>query len=132
MSAVTRVFIWLLVDEEQSIGEAIDGLPEYCRSTFVEYESGSWWGEFVITCPVAPVVADGDFEDDFAPCFPALLKLKQFYRARFELQIAVGAPGPEVFEIPRHLVALLAALGASIIALPSSSKPRDFVTPRLS
>lgn len=97
------------------IEEVIADLPDYCASTFKHTGGNYWLGEFQISCPVAPIVADGDFVDDFAPYFPALLRLKTFYSAKYELIIAVGTPANEFFELESHSVALLAALGASVL-----------------
>ena len=124
MHAVTKLDIWLRVTPEQSIDEALDGLPSYSRSSFVEGPPGDWHGDFIVSCPVAPSLAAGDFIDDLAPHFPSLLRLLQFYEARFLLQLAVGAPGPEEFEIPSHMVALVAVLGASIIVTSSQNPAR--------
>lgn len=119
MHAVTKLLIYLEVGEGQLIQDALKGLPDYSRESFQEHSPGKWHGDFVISCPVAPELADGDFADDFAPYFPVFLYFKQRYHAEFELQIAVGAPGPEQFEIPTHLVALIASLGASICVTTS-------------
>lgn len=119
MHAVTKLLIYLEVSEGQSIQEALLGLPEYSQESFREHAPGKWHGDFMISCPVAPELADGDLVDDFAPYFPVLLHLKGTYDAEFELQIAVGEPGPEQFDIPAHLVALVAVLGASICVTTS-------------
>lgn len=114
MVEITKIQICLTAREDQNLPAALHGLPDYCVSSFKEHSKGNWRGEFVISCPVAPNLAEGDFVDDFAPYFPNLLGLKTFYDAEFQLQIAVGAPASNFFELPSHMVALLAALGAKI------------------
>ena len=114
MVEITKIQICLTAREDQNLPAALHGLPDYCVSSFKERSKGNWRGEFVISCPVAPNLAEGDFVDDFAPYFPNLLGLKTFYDAEFQLQIAVGAPASNFFELPSHMVALLAALGAKI------------------
>jgi hypothetical protein len=116
MPHVSTLRIYFGVDPEQSIAEALEGLPKCCSESFQEHSKNCWSGEFPISCPVAPELAEGDFVDDVAPYFPQLLRLKKFYNAVFELQIAVGLPGPESFKLEGHLVALLAALGATVEA----------------
>jgi hypothetical protein len=116
MPNASTLRIYFGVDPDQSIAGALEGLPKYCADSFHEHSKGCWSGEFPISCPVAPELAEGDFVDDLAPYFPQLLQLKKVYDAVFELQIAVGLPGPETFKLESHLVALLAALGATVEA----------------
>jgi hypothetical protein len=116
MSHKSTLRIYLAVSPDQNVADALKGLPKYCCESFQEHSKGFWNGEFPISCPVAPNLAEGDFVDDVAPHFPHLLRLKTFYDAKFELQIAVGPPAPESFRIDSHLVALLAALGATVEA----------------
>lgn len=122
MPAFTQLLIRFHLGADQSIGEALEGLPHYSRESFVEDPPQCWRGDFVISCPVAPELAEGDFIEDFAPHFRALLTLKSLYDAEFELQIAVGPPGPLSFHLPSHMVALTAALGASL-RICSNSPP---------
>ena len=98
-----------------SINEIVVGLPEYCSSTFHEIGGGIWKGKFEVSCPIAPELADGDFLDDFSPYFPALIRLKGLYKADYVLEIAVGSPAASSFELRSYSVALLAALGASVV-----------------
>ena len=121
MPAITKLRILFTVDEDQSAADALQDLPGYVKESFVEHLPGEWHGDFEVTCPVAPKVADGDFVDDLAPYFPALLKLHKFYDASFELQISVGPPGPEDFELSSSMVAMIAALGANLIATTSTN-----------
>ena len=114
MAEITKIQVHLTVQDNQNLPADLHGLPDYCVSSFSEHSNGKWSGEFVISCPVAPHLADGDFVDDFAPYFRKLLELKTFYDAEFHLQVAVGAPASDLFELPSHMVALLAALGAKI------------------
>lgn len=108
--------IVLALDSGELISEVVSGLPWYCKETFapISGEENRWRGEFIISCPVAPEVADGDLVDDFSPYFPVLLELKNLYSAEFKLEVAVGAPGPDPFRFKSHTVALLAALGSTI------------------
>jgi hypothetical protein len=122
--AVTKLFIYFAVEEGCNIADAIGKLPQFVQDSFSEHSPGMWSGDFIISCPIAPKLADGDFVDDFAPHFPGLLRLKQFYDAAFELQIAVGEPGPNCFEVKSHMVALLAALGADIVCTTSTNQTR--------
>ena len=114
MHAVTKLDIWLRLEPDEQCDDVLSGLPLYARESFVQEEDGHWHGDFIISCPIAPELAAGDFLDDFAPYFPALLTLMQFHEARFQLQIAVGPPGPEEFRLPGNMIALLAALGADL------------------
>jgi hypothetical protein len=83
---ITQLLIRFHLGADQSIGEALEGLPHYSRESFAEDPPQCWRGDFVISCPVAPELAEGDFVDDFAPHFRALLTLKSLYDAQFELQ----------------------------------------------
>jgi hypothetical protein len=123
MPHITTLRIYFGLAPDQGISDALAGLPKYCAESFREHSKGCWSGEFQITCPVAPNLADGDFEDDLAPYFPQLLRLKRRYNAAFELQIAVGAPAPEVFILKSNMVALLASLGAEVEILANQSSP---------
>jgi hypothetical protein len=114
MKNITRLLIYISLDSKRRIEDALVGLPKYCTETFEEHNPGMWNGEFIISCPIAPHVADGDFEEDFAPYFPQLLNLKTFYDGIFRLEIAVGSPDPEVFFLPPHMIALIAILGAEV------------------
>ena len=109
MNHETKLTILLEIDEGDRIGDIVSELPDYCASTFANTRGNYWFGEFQISCPVAPKVADGDFVDDFAPY------LKTFNSAEYQLIIAVGEPANEFFEMESHSVALLSALGASIL-----------------
>ena len=124
MPHLTKLRIYLTIDREQNIQDAIGGLPGYCSESFREHARGHWSGELVVSCPVAPEVAEGDLIDDLAQHLRVLLNLKTFYRAIFELQIAVGEPGPESFKLESHLVALLASLGATIEAVANGADDR--------
>lgn len=115
MKHITKLAIYLTLQEGDKIEDVVSGLPDHCAATFKHTRGTCWFGEFRISCPIAPKLADGDFADDFAPHFPALLHLKTSHSAEYELFIAVGDPAAEFFELESHSVALLAALGASII-----------------
>lgn len=104
--------------------EVVGTLPKYAIDSFSEHSPGQWHGEFVVSCPVAPELAEGDLLDELAPHFPTFLRLKEACAATFELHIVVGEPGPEFFELPAHMVALLAALGANVIC-SSNSLPQQ-------
>lgn len=118
-AAVTRMQITLQLDENEDIATVVEDLPDYCRSSFVpDAESPNQWrGDFVITCPVAPDLAEGDLIDDFSPHLRELLWLKVLNNAEYELFVAVGPPGPVIFHLAPHTVALLAALGAKITVI---------------
>jgi hypothetical protein len=122
MEAVTKLRIQLTLEEGLDIKDAIGELPGYCRESFREHKKGSWNGEFIVSCPVAPELAAGDFVDDLSPYFPQLLRIKTFHDAEFEFQIAVGAPAPDEFWLESHSVAMLAALGAKITVVNQDSK----------
>jgi len=111
---VTRLLIDLTLDSTERIEDVVSGLPEYCTQTFQEHSPCRWHGEFVVTCPVAPKLADGDFVDDFAPYFPRFLRLTERPQTKFRLEIAVGSPAPETFSLPSNMVSLIAVLGADI------------------
>lgn len=121
MQAVTKLDIWLRIDEGQPTGDVLSGLPQHSRESFVQVSPGFWQGDFIVSCPVAPELAAGDFIDDLAPYFPALLNLQEFHEATFRLQIAVGHPGPEEFCLPSQMVALVAALGADLRVTTSTN-----------
>ncbi|MES2568498.1 MAG: hypothetical protein V4710_00410 [Verrucomicrobiota bacterium] len=120
MKRVTRLLITLRLDEGDNIGEVVRDLPEYCSSSFRRIDGGLWSGEFIVTCPEAPELAEGDFVDDLSPHFPALIRLKGIYEASYSLEIAVGSPASKSFFLHGHSVALLAALGASITVYDNS------------
>jgi hypothetical protein len=121
MPHVTRLLITLHLDAEDRIAEVVAGLPDCCSSTFQNVGSGIWQGEFIVSCPVAPALADGDFVDDFSPYFPTLVRLKGLYDAEFALEVAVGEPSASSFELRSFSVALLAALGASVTIYDNST-----------
>jgi hypothetical protein len=125
MAHVTKMLIVLTLDSEDAISEAVNGLPGYCTETFapIPGEATRWRGEFTISCPVAPELADGDLVDDFAPYFPVLLEMKRLYAAEFELEVAVGAPAPNPFRFESHTIALMAALGASFSIYVNEAEP---------
>lgn len=125
MDHVTKLKILLTVEEGLTIEDAIGELPGYCRESFREHKKGYWNGEFIVSCPVAAKLAAGDFVDDLSPYFPQLLRMKATHDADFELQIAVGAPGPDEFWLESHSVAMLAALGAKITVVSQASKRED-------
>jgi hypothetical protein len=113
---ITTLKIALTVrEDDQNISAALEGLPGYVTKTFQAYSKTHWSGEFKVSCPSAPHLAEGDFRVDLAPYFPKLLDLLEFYEASFELHIAVGAPAPDTFELGSNMVAMLAALGAPIM-----------------
>ena len=92
MPHITRLVITLRLDAEDNIAEVVAELPAYCSSTFRAMSGGFWRGEFAVSCPIAPKLADGDFVDDFSPHFPALIRLKGLYHADYMLEIAVATP----------------------------------------
>ncbi len=114
--AVTKIQITLRLDEAESIEAVVEDLPDYSRESFrPDPETPHLWrGEFNISCPVAPELAEGDLVDDFSPYLRELLLLKNLHEADYELIVAVGPPGPTAFHLASHTVALLAALGAKI------------------
>ena len=114
MKHVTKLTICLELCDDDTITEVLEDLPEYCLSTFQDIGDNCWFGEFPVSCSIAPKLAEGDFVDDLCPYFPALLRLKRLYSARFELHIAVGEPAEEFWNLEDYSVSLLAALGASI------------------
>src|SRR4030095_13923317 len=59
MPNVSTLRIYFGVDPEQSITEALEGLPKYCSDSFQEHSKGCWSGEFPISCSVAPEMAEG-------------------------------------------------------------------------
>ncbi|MCP5548748.1 MAG: hypothetical protein H7A50_15385 [Akkermansiaceae bacterium] len=107
MAHVTKLEIILTLEDGEVIG---DGLS----IEFSQMADGRWRGDFIISCPVAPELAEGDFIDDFAPYFRALLELRSFNSAEYEFQIAVGSPAADTFTLDAPSVALIAALGAPI------------------
>jgi hypothetical protein len=122
MKHVTKLNIKLRLHDKADIADVVSELPDYCSSTFIRGKGDLWFGEFIISCKVAPKLADGDFVDDFSPYFPALLRLKQFNEASFSLQIAVGSPAEEFFTLESYSVALLAGLGTSITIINNTKQ----------
>jgi hypothetical protein len=114
MEHVTTLLIALEIPDDEVIEDVVGNLPEYCVSSFTEAGTGLWKGQFEVSCPQAPKLAEGDFVNDLCPHFPTLLELKSMYSAKFEFRIAVGKPAEEFWNLAEHSVALLAALGASI------------------
>jgi hypothetical protein len=108
------MLIKISIKEGESLDDAQSYIPRECEDTFKQVSATDWQGEFVVSCPTFPDASPGDFEEDLAPHLYDFLLLKKFYDASYELQIAVGAPGPDFFDLQPHSVALLAALGASI------------------
>ncbi|MCP5543090.1 MAG: hypothetical protein H7A49_04200 [Akkermansiaceae bacterium] len=114
MAHVTKLEIILTLEDGEVIGDVVSELPNYSASSFSQMADGRWRGDFIISCPVAPELAEGDFIDDFAPYFRALLELRSFNSAEYEFQIAVGSPAADTFTLDAPSVALIAALGAPI------------------
>ena len=102
-------------DYQQSLQDTLKALPEYMVDSFESYDEKKWYGEFIITSPEAPELADGDLVDDLAPFFPQLLEIKKSCDVDFELHIAVGNPASDFFMIEPNIVSLLAALSAKIV-----------------
>ena len=121
MPAITKLSIQFRVDDYQTVQKAIEGLPGYVKEGFVEHAPGWWHGDFEVSCPEAPHLAEGDFIDDLAPYFPALLKLQYFYDASFQMQIAVGAPEPEDFQRSSNMLAMLPVLGTNLLVTTSNN-----------
>ena len=114
MTHVTKLDIVLTLEEGKAIEDVVSELPDYSASSFSQMTDGRWRGDFIISCSVAPELAEGDFIDDFAPYFRALLDLRSFNSAEYEFQIAVGSPAADSFDLDASSVALIAALGAPI------------------
>ena len=115
MAYITKLDIILKVDpDEDLIQDVVSVLPDYSASTFVQLSDGLWRGDFIISCPEAPELAEGDFIDDFAPYLKILLDLRTFHEAQYEFHIAVGSPAAASFDLDASSVALIAALGAPI------------------
>lgn len=115
MARVTKLDIVLEIDSSnESIAEVVSGLPPYSASSFVQMPDGRWHGDFMVSCQVAPHLAEGDFIDDFAPYFRTLLELRTHHAAKYEFYIAVGQPAADSFDLDASSVALIAALGAPI------------------
>ncbi len=124
MEHVTKLTISIEISDDKEIESVLKDLPAYCISTFSHSKGERWKSEFQVSCPSAPELAEGDFVDDLCPYFPVLLALKTHYSAQFELQIAVGDPAPEFWELEHSSIALLAALGASVLIQTSASTER--------
>jgi hypothetical protein len=116
MPHLTKLIITLTLDAGTRF-EDVDHLPGRSEDTFQQISPTEWRGEFIVSCPVAPELSPGDFEDDLAPHIYDLLHLKTFHSAIYELQIAIGRPGPDIFDLKPHSVAMLASIGASITVI---------------
>jgi len=91
-----------LVDQRLLLQEAerlhLDATQEEIRRKILTIQTlnpdGKFVGNELYTRFVQQIGFDNaaDFEDDLAPYFPQLLRLKKFHAAIFEMQIAVGAP----------------------------------------
>jgi len=121
-NAITKLLIFFRLPEDRTLKDAVGGLPLYSQESFLEHGPGAWSGDIVFSCPVAPKVADGDMEEALALHFPALLNLKRFYEAQFELQIAVGHPAPKNFIMTSSTIAMIAALQTEVICTISDSE----------
>lgn len=120
---LTKLDIILKIDpSHESVEEVVSTLPQHSASSFKALPDGRCQGDFIISCPIAPELAEGDFVDDFAPHLRALLDLKTFHSAQYELHIAVGSPAADTFRLDATSVALLASLGASITISQNNEK----------
>ncbi len=45
---------------DDSIENAVSGLPRYSAESFVECAGGVWKGDFIVSCGEAPELAEGD------------------------------------------------------------------------
>ena len=116
MAHVTKLDIRLELLDGDDIESLTEGLPEYSRESFRCVGDNVWHGDFIVTCPVAPELAEGDFVDDLSPYFRTLLEMKKLHGAEYDFEIALGGKNPDSFRLDSYSVALLSALGASVKA----------------
>ena len=104
------------------------------ESKFQEVSPGIWQIDIFFSYPDSENVAEGDFEDDIAPEFRALMQAKSFRSTEYEFHIVVGGLHADPFQIRPHVVAMIAVLGGSVFAHRSTvsqvkedaeSGPRD-------
>lgn len=92
------------------------GSIRFDEGELIEVEPGSWRVVVPFSYPGSEDVAEGDLEDDIAPSFPALMSAKSIYNAEFEFHIVVGGLHADPFALNPHIVAMIAALGGSVVA----------------
>lgn len=117
----THCFIRIRISAE-SKATALDALEHgslggirFDEDELIEVEPGSWSVDVPFSYPGAENVAEGDLEDDIAPSFPALMSAKSIFDAVFEFHVIVGGLHANPFELKPHIVAMIAALGGSVI-----------------
>ena len=91
---------------------------------FEEVQPGVWQIDIFFSYSGSEDVAEGDLEDDIAPEFRALMRAKSLSSAEFEFHIVVGGLHADPFELRPHVVAMISALGGSIVA-HRSPEPQD-------
>ena len=103
-------------DAYDSISAAEFQLAVVDEKRFKEVSPGVWQIDIFFSYPDSENVAEGDFEDDIAPEFRALMRAKSFNSAEYEFHIVVGGLHADPFHIRPHVVAMIAALGGSVYA----------------
>ena len=91
------------------------------KNEFQEVSPGLWQIDIFFSYPESENVAEGDFEDDIAPEFRALMRAKSFHSAEYEFHIVVGGLHADPIKIRPHAVAMIAALGGSVFAHRSNA-----------
>ena len=116
----SRLNIRILIEEDEvghkdHIESLLKDLPNYCIKTFTKEVESDWWnGHINITDTSAPALAEGDFVDDVCIYFSTFLNLKKFNDAYYWLEIYVGTPHPNSFNLESHLLSILSPLECDI------------------
>jgi hypothetical protein len=92
----------------------------------VEIKPGLWQVDVPFSYEGAENVAEGDLEDDIAPAFPALMRAKSIYGAEYEFHVVVGGKHANPFGLRSHIIAMIAALGGSVLIHRLNDHSNDF------
>ena len=118
----THCFLQIRI-RANSKADALDALEggtlgriRFDEGELIEAEPGLWRVVVPFSYPGSENVAEGDLEDDIAPSFPALMSAKSIHDAAFEFHIVVGGAHADPFVLKPHIVAMIAALGGSLVA----------------
>ncbi len=107
----------------ESISASEFELARVDKYEFHEVSPDIWQIDIFFSYSGSENVAEGDFEDDIAPEFRALMRGKSYHSAEYEFHIVVGGLHADPFEIRPHVVAMIAALGGSVFAHASNVSP---------
>jgi hypothetical protein len=117
----THCFVRARVTDTDQAG-AFDAFDWDCQflkfdqSAISEVTPRVWETDIQFSYPDSENVAEGDFEEDIATEFRALMEAKNIYDVEYEFHIVVGGLHANPFQIRPNIIAMIAVLGGSVWA----------------